>query len=276
MDSWSRPGKHSATPPPLYATHGDSIKYCQTCGRVMSGASKSAATKNEEKKYCSSRCRNQKPGPQDRRIENAFVALLSDFMFEGDKIPDNILAKRTKPVKGEPRVIVPCSAVEELIFGSRHDPRKTSGRKRNRASRAISGDEEDQAAGYTEDKGNGLIDFNTTGFAGKIRPPQTMTDINASIGGEKGWAERTEETEEAATRRREGLRITEEKERVKRAARRGVIFGFVTDKSVEESKGSLEHPSKESMRRKCEAVMNGSVVEPSFAKGDWGVRWRET
>jgi hypothetical protein len=30
-----------------------------------------------------------------------------------------------------------------------------------------------------------------------------------------------------------------------------------------------------SKRKMCEAVMNGSVVEPSFAKGDWAVRWRE-
>jgi hypothetical protein len=28
-------------------------------------------------------------------------------------------------------------------------------------------------------------------------------------------------------------------------------------------------------RRKCEAVMSGQVVEPSFAKGDWSVRWRD-
>jgi hypothetical protein len=28
-------------------------------------------------------------------------------------------------------------------------------------------------------------------------------------------------------------------------------------------------------RRKCEAVMGASVVEASFAKGDWAIRWRE-
>jgi len=28
-------------------------------------------------------------------------------------------------------------------------------------------------------------------------------------------------------------------------------------------------------RRLCEAVMKEEAVEPSFAKGDWGVRWRE-
>jgi hypothetical protein len=28
-------------------------------------------------------------------------------------------------------------------------------------------------------------------------------------------------------------------------------------------------------RRMCEAVMHGAVVEPSYAKGDWSIRWRE-
>lgn len=31
----------------------------------------------------------------------------------------------------------------------------------------------------------------------------------------------------------------------------------------------------EGERRKCEAVMNGKAVEPSFAKGSWSIRWRE-
>lgn len=36
MDSWSRPGKHAAVPPPLYLTQGDQVAYCRTCGRVIS------------------------------------------------------------------------------------------------------------------------------------------------------------------------------------------------------------------------------------------------
>jgi hypothetical protein len=28
-------------------------------------------------------------------------------------------------------------------------------------------------------------------------------------------------------------------------------------------------------KRKCEAVMSGAVVEASFAKGEWAIRWRE-
>jgi len=32
---------------------------------------------------------------------------------------------------------------------------------------------------------------------------------------------------------------------------------------------------KEEKRRKCEAIMNEKAVEASFAKGEWGIRWRE-
>jgi hypothetical protein len=236
----------------------------------MSSATKSATSKVDERKYCSSKCKSHKPGLQDRRLEDAFVQLLiGERAFEGEAIPESILAKRTKPHKGEPRIVVPCSVVEELIFGSRQDPTKTSGRKRNRASRVIGEEDSD-----LEDHSNELVQFTTQGFAGKVRPPQHMTDINGGIGGEKGRAEKGEETEEAAARRKEGLRVTEEKERVKRAARRGVVFGFVVE-VAKETRVEDKLDGGNQVRRKCEAVMNGKVVEPSFAKGEWGIRWRE-
>ncbi|KAI4700717.1 hypothetical protein J4E81_003680 [Alternaria sp. BMP 2799] len=96
---------------------------------------------------------------------------------------------------------------------------------------------------------------------GKVRPPQAQNDVNGSVGGEKGWAERIEETDEMKLKRREGQRRADEREMVRKAARRGCAFGF----SVE----------GESEKKKCEAVMKGVVVESSFAKGEWGVRWRE-
>ena len=53
---------------------------------------------------------------------------------------------------------------------------------------------------------------------------------------------------------------------VKSAARRGCIFGLlIRTKDNGEKEG----------RRKCDVVMNGQVVEPSFTKGEWSVRWRE-
>jgi len=234
-------------------------------------------------KYCSSRCRSQKPGPQDRRIENAFIALLDDeHTFNGEEIPESITSKIVKTKgKGDSRLLVPCSAVETLVFGSRLDPSKTFGRKKNRAPRSIANESgewksvdmvsDDDHPVQSDDE---LVEFTTVGFAGKVRPPQYMTDINGGVGGEKGWAERGDETVEAANSRKKGLKIAEEREMVKRAARRGCVFGF-----VQESKDGLAKTQTTSDRgsaaRKCEAVVNGSVVEPSFAKGDWGIRWRE-
>lgn len=97
--------------------------------------------------------------------------------------------------------------------------------------------------------------------SGKIRPPQSQNDVNGSVGGEKGWAERIEETDEMRAKRRQGQRRADEREMVRKAARRGCAFGFAVD--------------GESERRMCEAVMKGAVVEASFAKGEWGIRWRE-
>ncbi|CCF41471.1 hypothetical protein CH063_11737 [Colletotrichum higginsianum] len=68
-------------------------------------------------------------------------------------------------------------------------------------------------------------------------------------------------TDEMREKRAEGQRRAHEREMVRCAARRGVVFGFLVDGRDE--------------RRKCEAVMQGKVVEPSYAKGDWAVRWRE-
>ena len=96
---------------------------------------------------------------------------------------------------------------------------------------------------------------------GKVRPPQGQNDVNGSVGGEKGWAERVHETDEAKERRREGQRRADEREMVRKAARRGCAFGFTVEGGDE--------------KRKCEAVMKGVVVEASFAKGEWGIRWRE-
>lgn len=312
MDSWSRPSKSQATPPPLYLTIGDTVPYCHSCGRVIGDRKKHAG---QEVKYCSARCRNNKPRAIDRRIEAVFAALLDgttpeslkdkDSEFEEDSGPvqrsskefhEKGRGKKKKAVKGDPRIIVECATVEEIVFAREKDPTKVFGRRKNRAARGVveegewksvdmvddpqntttqpsaptmSGDErhtsDAESEGSTDITGGISLTRKDTnepayGFgAGKIRPPQEMSDINGGIGGEKGRAERIHETEEMKAKRKEGERKAEEKEMVKRAARRGVAFGF----------GSGEDT------RKCEAVMKGVVVESSFAKGEWGIRWRE-
>lgn len=66
-----------------------------------------------------------------------------------------------------------------------------------------------------------------------------------------------------------GLKIAKQREQVRQAARRGVAFGLRITNS--ESDGGS---GKAAGRRKAEAVQHGRVVEASFAKGEWGVRWQ--
>ncbi|KAL0940017.1 uncharacterized protein CTRU02_206628 [Colletotrichum truncatum] len=276
MDSWSRPSKSQATPAPFYLlSKGESIPYCRTCGRVISSRKSTASSKSSapsEAKYCSSRCRGQKPGRLDREIEQAFVRFLQgEEQVEG-----------SKKVKGDNRILVPCDVVERRVFGERSDPEKVFGRRKNRASRALPDADEDEGVDFGVSHADGEpgedvidemlgrtksteLDPSVTASLSirsgtRIRPPQNQSQVNGSIGGEKGKAERIEESNEMREKRNEGQKRAHEKELVRSAARRGVVFGFAV--------GGDE-------RRKCEAVMQGKVVEPSFAKGDWAVRWRE-
>jgi len=113
-------------------------------------------------------------------------------------------------------------------------------------------------------------------------------------------------------KRREGQKKAEERETVRCAARRACVFGLLVPASMQEQDsrgGGVKGSSKgkkgseraakrkgllgsedeglevvgegfggkgsKEVRWKCEAIMSGMVVEPSFAKGDWGIRFRE-
>jgi hypothetical protein len=62
---------------------------------------------------------------------------------------------------------------------------------------------------------------------------------------------------------------------VRKAARRGCAFGFIVPQEFEEKKSRDATVHTAEQRRKCEAVMKGAVVEASYAKGEWAIRWRE-
>jgi hypothetical protein len=259
-------------------------------------------------KYCSDRCRHNKPGPVDRKIENTFVSLLESEEADtvnGDvhatKSPSSPSKPRRKAVKGDRRILVMCGAVEELVFGLHHDPEKVFGRRKNRASRALatadgewkSVDMED-TDGSLEDRdseSSGVRVKNPKSTVGPvIRPPQTASEVNGSIGGEKGWAERKEETLEDVEKRKAGQRRAEAREMVRRAARRACAFGLKVNAPPNSAGDGVSTSRRTSSRaqrdevndadaceqlRKCKAVMSGTVVEASFAKGDWAIRWRE-
>jgi hypothetical protein len=270
----------------------------------VSEGSRKTQSGNAVVKYCSERCRHSKPGSVDRKIEDTFVALLEGKEpnaadSDGDaarlaSIP------RPKVTKGDGRILVECGTVEELVFGSRHDPEKVYGRRKNRATRSLAindgewksvdmedtdGSLEDQA----EESGEQQVEVPRSTVGPMIRPAQVDSDVNGSIGGEKGWAEHKEETAEELEKRKAGQRRAEEREMVRRAGRRACAFGLKVEGTAEPtreviSKGKgkrdkLQEVTSQSgsseWRRKCEAVMNGAVVEASFAKGDWAIRWRE-
>ena len=214
---------------------------------------------------------------------------------------------KKKPAKGDPRIVVDCNEVETIVFGLRQDLEKTHGRKKNRAPRTIGDQEGDRKSVDMEDtddsadirdppitqaRRDGRVEAIRGFGAGKTRPPQIEDEVNFSVGGERGRAEKIEETPEALAKRLEGQRKAEERGMVRRAARRGCAFGFLfqgfdrtgddtgpknkSKKSRGAQAGCVSNEdSPQTERRKCEALMSGSVVEPSFAKGDWSIRWRE-
>jgi DNA polymerase III gamma/tau subunit len=200
-------------------------------------------------------------------------------------------------VKGDHRIIVTCDEIEEFVFGSRFDPTKVYGRRKNRKSRAITGpdgerewrsvDMESSEESESEDSPAEVKEQSKPGPM--IRPPQNQSEVNFSVGGERGKAERVEESAADIQKKMDGQKQAEEREMVRRAARRAVVFGLTIEqpstaippsqvsrgskhkKSASREEESVPEPAK----RKCEALMNNVVVEPSFAKGNWSIRWRE-
>ncbi|KAG4292785.1 hypothetical protein FPRO06_12273 [Fusarium proliferatum] len=283
MDSWSRPSKSQATPAPFYLLPGgEATPYCHSCGRVISTRRTTAtANTNTPAKYCSSRCRTQKPGKLDRELEKAFVKLLTAEESTTDEVKKQAKGgkhKKGKNSKGDNRILVPCSAAEELVFGPNRTSMEGDIEEHHSDEEDADGSEQRQAQAPSEPRSSEDMDLSGTikddnridgdvlarmsvRSGTRIRPPQSVSEVNGSVGGEKGRAERIHETDAMLEKRRQGQKRAKEREMTKCAARRGVIFGF----SV----------SDEGEKRLCEAVMAGKIVEPSFAKGDWAIRWRE-
>ncbi|KAI9051529.1 hypothetical protein LZ554_004575 [Drepanopeziza brunnea f. sp. 'monogermtubi'] len=355
MDSWSRPSKSQATPPPFYLLPGsESVLYCRACGRVIGDRKKEkGSAASTPPKYCAARCKNHKRnGALDTYIESVFVSLLESRELPvppaslGAEIVERIARSaaaaeagagaaggkggekkggRKGRKKGENRILVQCEDVERLVFGKDEDPERVFGRGKNRKRRGVtekgewrsvdmvSSDDEVErskmesrerraalkkvdAEGRTDDEeeeedddddddneGGGAVIATSDSkeeldpdvlarlsirSGARIRPTQDVSEVNGGVGGEKGIKERREETDEDLQKRREGQVRADGRESVRCAARRGVAFGFATAKGSEVGGGAEG-------RRLCEAVRQGSVVEASFAKGAWGIRWRE-
>ena len=297
MDSWSRPTKSQPAPPPLYLTQGEDARYCHTCGRIIGSRRVNSSKANaSEVKYCSDKCKHHRPNHLDGSIENALLALLLNRDADGGNAADNAKSRWSKSgqkiKKGDPRIIVKMSDIETAVFGHMHNPEKVYGRNKNRAKRGLPDPEEWRSVDMEERPPQEISNASITEYeasndqdqpdtnaniinlpSNHVRPSQLHSDVNGSVGGEKGWAEKIDETPEMLQKRLEGQRKAENRETVRNVARRAVAFGLSVDSPLERSRSSAEQPDK--VRRKCEALMNGNVVDPSFAKGDWSIRWRD-
>lgn len=194
-------------------------------------------------------------------------------------------------VKGDSRRIVTCGEVEELFFNR---TRLEVTRRRKKRGAAISDDRQRDSIERDSMLGNSI------GQVAKHKAPAYdfyASDEDDEVGGvpiylpediaarklEKFTPEVTspadcgEINQEEADKRLAGQVRAEERELVRRVARRGCVFGFVLGRGEGADEGGSTKVIDEgnSLRRKCEAVQGGRTVEASFAKGEWGIRWRE-
>lgn len=189
-------------------------------------------TQSTPQKYCSDRCRREKPNPgrsMESNIEMAFVRLLGG---------------------GREKRIVNCEEVQNVVFGMTR-------RRAEEEQEKDDGDDDDN----DDEERVGLLD---AAGQGKEQGSDDSDGVRLPCRTEDGPATTTTTRSKMdkaphSTRGGWGMHKAKEREMVRRAARRGVAFGF----------------EMEGRRRRVEAVQGGRTVESSFAKGEWGVRWRE-
>lgn len=196
-------------------------------------------------------------------------------------------AANSRVVKGDRRTVVTCDDIERIVFDRTPVSKETLA---GNTSRGILGWREETDQGVTEMRQGDelpekLIDPESHSM---VRMPESQYNENGDSVGVKKACNGQAEISEQHQRRLAGQRRADQREMVRRAARRGVVFGFLENAP---NVGDREQRSEETsnrdkagkdtdhlgleVRRKCEAIMNGLVVEPSYAKGNWAIRWRE-
>ena len=153
---------------------------------------------------------------------------------------------------GRDRRIVRCEEVERLVFPLTRRGTDGEAESQSIAPLDASGEEEEEEDEEEIESGD---EEGTEAEDGGVRLPSDMAPPPAATNSEPKSVQMPYQTP-----RERGMQKAKERELVRRAARRGAAFGFDTP---------------EGKRRSVEAVQRGRVVESSFAKGEWGVRWRE-
>lgn len=294
---WSRPCKQQALPSPLYLLPGgNTIPYCHRCGRVISLRKiQSSQRSNSVIKYCSQGCRSRGLGQWDRVAENIFIALL-----EGKDVdPEVIRQWRETPMaltetKANPRAVkksqitVMCFKVERIISSMRQLIGQTLGPTNSSSSKNI--DDTDHGKDGNTPSCTSLNHEQARYLDGSHASSQSEADA-AEWFSKQSAVENGAKSEQDDAKRR-GQKKAEEREIVRCAARRLCVLGLPLQSETEadslavgrEGRGRVKESKSTKNRtvndhevlQKCEAVLpNGKVVEPSFAKGDFGIRWRD-
>lgn len=149
--------------------------------------------------------------------------------------------------------MVECGEVERLVFSA------PEGDLRGGGDGGADGEGEGKGVSWeSSGSGSGSDDDDDGGGGVSLQSPehQRLDGRSASV--------------DAHDSRGAGMRKARNREMVRRAARRGVAFGFLLP-----GDGKENGRGEGGRRRWVDAVQGGRVVESSFAKGEWGVRWRD-
>ena len=163
--------------------------------------------------------------------------------------------------QGASRRVVGCEEVEARVFGSMA---RTSSLSHSMDSRESGGEVEsdtaisDQASDDDDDGGVSLGESMAPNAPFKKQPRILESSTPQQLGRQR-----------AANR-----------EKVRQAARRGANFGFPVQALEPTEASPLSQQAKDPnsatpRRKKVEAIQGGRIVEASFAKGPWGVRWKD-
>ncbi|KAL8784731.1 MAG: hypothetical protein Q9195_008913 [Heterodermia aff. obscurata] len=242
----SGPSRVAATPDPSVSTKG---MYCHTCGRIIIPRKSHAKSINTSTppKYCSDRCRREKPPVKFHGVEAEIERMFVELLGSGEQ--------------GAGRKVVGCEEVEARVFGT---VARASSLNPSRDDREFGGEGESDPA--FSDQTSDDDDGGGVSLGEHLAPAEPFKKQPLVV--------------ENSTPQQRGRQRAANREKVRQAARRGTIFGFPVH-ALEHMDASLpsQQPkdtnSDTPRRRKVEAVQGGRIVEASFAKGPWGVRWKD-
>ena len=220
------------------------------------------------------------PDPNTWSLEARIEALFVDLLDGADDENKSTINRGTK---GDRRRIVMCQEVESLIFGGNaqkplpEEPAK--GRRQKKKKRGIpEGSHPDEPAAFDE---SDLDEYALEDEVGGVPiyldyPKKRENDLSNS----RVENSNVQLTDADVQRRRAGQERADQRELVRQAGRRGVVFGFWYPKPLDDQRRhnakprikGVEEEEKEA-KRKVEIMQRGKIVEGSFAKGEWGVRW---